>query len=748
MADIAKINGNNLKDATARTDIANLKSGTVAAGKATKLATPRTITLGTAATGSVNFDGSANVTLPVTGVKEAYLQWGGRNINGGISPIDAAASSLHSANRLQFAKPAGITIEYSNDGGTTWIDYGIADFEKIQLVSGIGKSVAIGKKSSNITTSDQLRITLNATNMVVYTQAVKFLINLSTNGAGGCKVKFEKAHKGSESVFSTVGTYDISGWSGWNSIPVNNAFGGGTYQTGNVAIFRFTFSIGSLSSTYNNALSVSDIVLLGSTYWEYPSNMAKTGHLYSWDYLQNATFPAKVKANGGFEGSLSGNASTASKATNDKNGLDITNYIKGLSVSGRTITYTKGDGTTGTITTQDNDADTNTTYTLGKSGSTITLTGSDGSTTSVTDADTNTTYKAGVGLQLSGGTFNLTAATSTTLGGIKTGFTTNGSSYAVMVNVNGAAYVNVPWVNTTYTAGEGLELSGTTFNLASASSESAGGIKLGYTTNANARLYAVNIDSEGRAYVSVPWTDTNTHYTSYLYAGASGTQTNGTTTNGNTYLKLVESDIIRSSRLIKGTGATTVTSDSSGNITINTPGYSLPAATSATLGGIKTGYSSTDNYRAVQLDSSNNGYVYIPAGSTSQAGLISATDKTYLNKAMRVSGAYMYANATSGNGSSYQGYYDFINSDGKRLKLVWGFTAASSGKMTVSFRSAFPNACIGVWMSLYNTNTDNSLPGYKITARSSTSFTAYCMYRQLNGQGWESQPWFWIAIGY
>lgn len=30
-----------------------------------------------------------------------------------------------------------------------------------------------------------------------------------------------------------------------------------------------------------------------------------------------------------------------------------TNYIKGLSVSGKTITYTKGDGTTGTITTQD-----------------------------------------------------------------------------------------------------------------------------------------------------------------------------------------------------------------------------------------------------------------------------------------------------------------------------------------------------------------------------------------------------------
>ena len=43
----------------------------------------------------------------------------------------------------------------------------------------------------------------------------------------------------------------------------------------------------------------------------------------------------------------------AAKATADKNGKDLTEYLAGLSVSGRTITYTKGDGTTGTITTQD-----------------------------------------------------------------------------------------------------------------------------------------------------------------------------------------------------------------------------------------------------------------------------------------------------------------------------------------------------------------------------------------------------------
>ena len=62
------------------------------------------------------------------------------------------------------------------------------------------------------------------------------------------------------------------------------------------------------------------------------------------------------------KGSLNGNASTATKATQDSAGQQInTTYIKGLSVNGRTITYTKGDGTTGSITTQD----TNTTYSTG-----------------------------------------------------------------------------------------------------------------------------------------------------------------------------------------------------------------------------------------------------------------------------------------------------------------------------------------------------------------------------------------------
>lgn len=61
-----------------------------------------------------------------------------------------------------------------------------------------------------------------------------------------------------------------------------------------------------------------------------------------------------------------GYAATAGKATQDGSGNTITStYIKALSVNGKTITYTRGDNTTGTITTQD------TVYTLPKASATV-----------------------------------------------------------------------------------------------------------------------------------------------------------------------------------------------------------------------------------------------------------------------------------------------------------------------------------------------------------------------------------------
>ena len=78
---------------------------------ATKLQTARTIGLGTGATGTAtSFNGTANITIPVTDVKESYLSWGGKNLSGSVSPIDAACSNIHSANRFALAKAEAITI--------------------------------------------------------------------------------------------------------------------------------------------------------------------------------------------------------------------------------------------------------------------------------------------------------------------------------------------------------------------------------------------------------------------------------------------------------------------------------------------------------------------------------------------------------------------------------------------------------------------------------------------------------------
>ena len=264
------------------------------------------------------------------------IQWSGGNTNSDVTPIEMAMSSIHSANRLMFAKPAGISAEYSTDGGSTWKDYGLSNEQKISLVSGLGTSISIGKKSSGITVNDKFRITINATDCGMYTACKRILLNVTTNGAGGANVKLEYSNKGSETTFKHYGTYSIGGWSGWNAIPFIAAFGGGTNQTGNAAVIRLTFGITSVHASYSSNLSLLDLQLHGATYWAHPSGMAKTNHLYSWDTAQNATFPADVYATN-FRGTLIGSASQATTA--------------GYAITAARATYAASAGSAGSSTT-------------------------------------------------------------------------------------------------------------------------------------------------------------------------------------------------------------------------------------------------------------------------------------------------------------------------------------------------------------------------------------------------------------
>ena len=279
-----------------------------AANIAIKLQTPRQISLSEGVESAVqNFDGSSNVAIPVRKIKESYLDWGGRDIYGEISPVDMAASAIHSANRFQFADPAGITVEYSQNG-TSFQPYSSIDNNaKISLVSGQSWSLNLGGTPTPVTDTVKLRVTLNANKMKVYTRLKKLLIEVSQNGTAEFKVDIETAKCGSESDFTLLKSIPISGWSGWNSIFFDFPFGGGDNQTSNIGAIRLTFSQKKGSSQTNNA-QVLQIAALGSTYWQTPSTMARTGHLYEWDMSQNATFPGTITAKG-----FNGNAASASK---------------------------------------------------------------------------------------------------------------------------------------------------------------------------------------------------------------------------------------------------------------------------------------------------------------------------------------------------------------------------------------------------------------------------------------------------
>jgi hypothetical protein len=135
-------------------------------------------------------------------------------------------------------------------------------------------------------------------------------------------------------------------------------------------------------------------------------------------------------------------------------------------------------------------------------------------------------------------------------------------------------------------------------NLAAATTNVIGGLKLYNTakttaitpnsaTTTNGRYYAVELDKDGKAFVNVPWTDTdtNTHYTSKNIVGTSSTATsNGAVTGtGGVYLNHLEESTVKSTHKIVGAGSVKVTSDSSGNITIT--GTDTNTDTSTTYDG-------------------------------------------------------------------------------------------------------------------------------------------------------------------
>lgn len=234
---------------------------------------------------------------------EAHLDWGGRNISSGFAPIDAAMVGNLGANRTAFIKPGGVTIEYSRDAGTTWTDYGASNSDKIKLFT-TSSTFYIGKSSSsNKATKDcMLRVTVKPYSAGVYTAINKYIIFVSTNGSTGCYCTIRgRLQSNVESQTDTWATFSnkigIGGWSGYNVLnPSSHTWYGNSNSKGSqYGEIQFIFGCTGHNASYDG-LQIFSIYCYGGVGWSEPSNLAKTGLIYSFDHEQNVTFPAKVKA--------------------------------------------------------------------------------------------------------------------------------------------------------------------------------------------------------------------------------------------------------------------------------------------------------------------------------------------------------------------------------------------------------------------------------------------------------------------
>lgn len=228
--------------------------------------------------------------------------WGGSAVVGDVSPVSAALIGAIGSNKFELCNPAGVKVEYSTDGGDTWEDYGCNNQNKIQLLSeSLGANLTIGKVGNReryATVDDRLRVTVTANDCNVYTALRSILLNVSKNGSQKCTVTIEQSLIGAPDDFAVISTNNLEGWSGWNEIPLQNQFGGSPDHVHQTNSIRLTFQAGQppTSGGSKGNLALLNLLFIGVTNWMVNSDLAKSGHLYKYDYARNATFPAEVAA--------------------------------------------------------------------------------------------------------------------------------------------------------------------------------------------------------------------------------------------------------------------------------------------------------------------------------------------------------------------------------------------------------------------------------------------------------------------
>ena len=346
------------------------------------------------------------------------------------------------------------------------------------------------------------------------------------------------------------------------------------------------------------------------------------------------------------------------KALGDKNGKDLTSYVTGLSVNGRTVTFTKGDGTSGTIQTQD----TNTTYSAFK-GATSSAAGGTGLVPAPAQGDQAKFLKADGTWQTPPNTTYNNATTSTDglmssedktkLDGIETGANkythpsyTNRTSGLYKITVDATGHVSAATaVTKTDITNLGIPGQDTNTTYAPATDDTDGlmssedkvkldGITAGankythpsYTTRSSG-LYKITVDGLGHVSAAtavtkaditalgIPGSDTNTTYSPFKGATASAAGGSG----------LVPAPAVgQDTRFLRGDGTWQTPPNTTYGVATDEANGLMSATDKAKLDGIANG---ANNYTHPSYTARTSGLYKITVDASGHVSAVTAVTK-------------------------------------------------------------------------------------------------------------------------
>lgn len=215
------------------------------------------------------------------------------NTTGSVDYVSRNLIPYVSGTKFYGMPAAAITVEYSRDGGATWIDYGLTNAQKMNIFDHSGfAGLYLGKATNKADNSinNMLRITIDATKSDGrYLSTDSMFTWMSSNG-NTTYITLEVASYRAPTTFKTiVNNAPINGWSGPNMSHYGmTTFGGSTAgsTSPNNQFYRLTYKQTAINSNYPSAI-ISDIRFFGSTVWgggsgtAISNNMLKQGVPYS-----------------------------------------------------------------------------------------------------------------------------------------------------------------------------------------------------------------------------------------------------------------------------------------------------------------------------------------------------------------------------------------------------------------------------------------------------------------------------------